>query len=552
MVGIAAEKTFADPESQTSSLRGESALDLFRKGMPDYVKSALDSSQRLQVLEPMKQLEHAPGTNWLIKGRAIASMIERRTETNLHKLTLPECRQLALERQLQIKAELIPPAIAEQRIVEAKAAFDAVLFGGVTQRLDDPETPAPGTTTVQATTGVRLPLKTGATATVSNPLVRTDFDEAPFGAPPHYYSVAPVLSLTQPLLKGAGLRINEAAINRARLLHRQTRSSTKLAILNLLANIDRTYWQLWMARGELEIRREQYKIAEQQLSHAKRLVDAGIVPRIEILRSEVGISQRVSSIIVSETTRRLVERELRRVLNTADSAAELGSTIMPTTTPALFPVSVDPDALVESAYKQRMDLMTAQLQLAVDVLDQEVARNQMLPDVSLSFDYSVSSRGTTLGRAYDTLDGTGPNYWQAGVTVSMPLGNGAARSRSRQAALKHAASLNNLEQRRQFIRQDVLNAVDRLAQSWQLIDASVQEMEMSRRIYEGEVKQFESGVRTSTEVLAAAQFLANAQVRNLQAISDYEIAKVELAYATGTHLGYSEVVLEDAKPIVKP
>lgn len=282
------------------------------------------------------------------------------------------------------------------------------------------------------------------------------------------------------------------------------------------------------------------------------MVEAGIVPKIEILRSEVGMSQRVNSIIIAETTRRLIERELRRVLNEPQIHSDAARAVFPTTAPALFPISVDPELLVESAYKQRMDLMSAQIQLAVDVLDQEVARNQMLPDVALSFDYSLSSRGTTLGKAYDALDGRGPNFWQAGVSVSMPLGNRVARARSRQAALRYSATLNNFEQRRQFIQQEVENAVDRLAQSWQLIDASVQEMGMSRRIYDGEVKQFEGGVRTSTEVLAAAQFLANAQIRNLQAISDYEIAKVELAYATGTHLGYSDVMVEETSLSAKP
>ena len=533
-------------------LSGNSVLDAVRKGMPDYVRSILNSHDRTGVLEPMTHLERAPGTNWLIKGQPLAGLVERKLDTNLYRLSLAECRQIALERQLQIKAELIPPKVAEYRVTEARAAFDAVIFGGISRKLDDPETPAPGTTSVQASAGVRIPTRTGAALTLSNPLIRTDFDTPPPGAPSHFYSASPVLSLTQPLLKGAGLRINESSIHRARLLHRQTRSGAKLAVLNLLANVDRVYWQLWMARGELEIRHEQYKLAEQQLAHARRMVEAGIVPKIEILRSEVGMSQRVNSIIIAETTRRLIEREMRRVLNLPRLDSDVERAVFPTTSPALFPISVDPEILVESAYKQRMDLMSTQIQLAMDVLDQELARNQMLPDVALSFDYSLSSRGTTLGKAYEALDGSGPNYWQAGVSVSMPLGNGAARARSRQAALRHSATLNNLEQRRQFIQQEVENAVDRLAQSWQLIDASVQEMAMSRRIYDGEVKQFEGGVRTSTEVLAAAQFLANAQIRNLQAISDYEIAKVELAYATGTHLGYSDVMLEETTPKAKP
>lgn len=230
-------------------LGGNSVLDAVRKGMPDYVRSILNSPDRTRVLEPMIHLERAPGTNWLIRGQPLAGLVERRLDTNLYRLSLAECRQIALERQLQIKAELIPPKVAEYRVAEARAAFDAVIFGGISRKLDDPETPAPGTTLVQASAGVRIPTRTGAALTLSNPLIGPDFDTPPPGAPSHFYSTSPVLSLTQPLLKGAGLRINESSIHRARLLHRQTLSGAKLAVLNLLANVDRVYWQLWMARG---------------------------------------------------------------------------------------------------------------------------------------------------------------------------------------------------------------------------------------------------------------------------------------------------------------
>ena len=100
---------------------------------------------------------------------------------------------------------------------------------------------------------------------------------------------------------------------------------------------------------------------------------------------------------------------------------------------------------------------------------------------------------------------------------------------------------DNIKQKQYRIIQEVYNAVDRLTQNWQLINASRQEIKLSQNIYQGELKQFKINLRTSTEVLNAAQYLTDAKIRNIRAISNFEIAKVELAYATGTQLGYSDL-----------
>ena len=49
------------------------------------------------------------------------------------------------------------------------------------------------------------------------------------------------------------------------------------------------------------------------------------------------------------------------------------------------------------------------------------------------------------------------------------------------------------------------------------------------------------GSRTSTDVLDAATRLADAQSAEIRALADYEVAKIDLAVATGTVLGASAV-----------
>ena len=81
-------------------------------------------------------------------------------------------------------------------------------------------------------------------------------------------------------------------------------------------------------------------------------------------------------------------------------------------------------------------------------------------------------------------------------------------------------------------------------QDWQRILAARQRVLLARRLLEVEIRQFEQGLRTSTEVLDAQTKLASAQLSEISATTDYEISQIDLAFATGTVLGQSQVVWE--------
>jgi len=66
------------------------------------------------------------------------------------------------------------------------------------------------------------------------------------------------------------------------------------------------------------------------------------------------------------------------------------------------------------------------------------------------------------------------------------------------------------------------------------------------RVLEVEIRQFDQGLRTSTEVLQAQMDLANAKLSEISAVTDYEIAQVDIAFATGTVLGASRIQWEPA------
>jgi outer membrane protein TolC len=136
----------------------------------------------------------------------------------------------------------------------------------------------------------------------------------------------------------------------------------------------------------------------------------------------------------------------------------------------------------------------------------------------------------------------------AGLNVVVPLGNEAAKSRVLQAFYQRRQRLVSKENRRTLIEKEVLAAADQMETNWQSILASRQNAILAGRLYEAEKRQFELGLRTSTDVLDAQAKFANAQSTEIKSLTEYQIAQVDLAYATGTLLGAAKVCWEPIVP----
>ncbi|MDY0354419.1 MAG: TolC family protein [Sedimentisphaerales bacterium] len=450
------------------------------------------------------------------------------------ELTLEEARAAALTNNLDLKFYLVGPSIAEQALDEERAKFEWTFFGsaGYSHSERDDEG---NTVTVQSyEAGVEAPLQTGGLLRASLPFRRADYDVDDIGG---VSSAAMSVSYVQSLLRGAGTRINTHSIRIATYQKDITDVYTKLSAIAILANVDIVYWQLYAARRELDVRREQYKLAEDQLDHARRKVGAGAAAKIEIVRAEAGLAGRLEDVINAETSVRDRERDFKRILNREDLPLNVGIDILPTSEPDPIGLDLDAEAIAAAALDNRMEMAELEFQLAVDDLDIALARNRTLPDVTFDYRYAATSESGSLGRALgDVGDGSLQDH-AVGISAVIPLGNRAAQARYRRARLEKARDRIDQERLRQSIRQEVYDAVDALQQNWRRILAAEQGVVTAYRDYKVEQSQFTLGKSTSTFVLQSASRLADAQSRRIRAFAEYEIAQVRLARATGTLLG---------------
>jgi len=457
-------------------------------------------------------------------------------------LALAEVRAATISHNLELRTQLIEPSIAQRAVDAERAKFEASLFasydrGGATLFGDslfgDNDND-------NARAGVRFPLATGGTVDVFGDLSRNDsfFDVDGAGE----WSAGIGFSISQPLLRNAGVNANTASIRVAEYNGQIASARTKLEVTRIIANADRAYWNLYGAFRELEVRKQQYELALVQRDRAKRLVEQEQAAQIEVTRAESGVGRTLEQIIVADAILRDRVRSLKRLMNRADIPVESATLLVPVTEPSPLGLTLDTAVLADDAVENRMEMLEIELQLASDATNIALARNQALPIFAIDYSYLPAGSGRTVGNAISSIGDFESDRYAVGLRGEIPLGNEAAKNRLAQVILQRVQRLATKDNRRQAIRTEVYDAVDNLQTAWQRILAARLETVLAARTYQAEQRQFDVGVRTSQDVLDASAQLADAQSREVNALAQWQIALIDIAFATGTLPGAAGIV----------
>lgn len=460
------------------------------------------------------------------------------------ELSIEDARAASLANNLDLTVSLIAPTIDAERINEEQGRFEALLFANA-QYTDQDDAAVLQTESNQAVRtfiqpGIRVPLRTGGQAEIRAPFSRAATDN-PFQPLNPAYTTDLEFSLSHNLLRGAGRRANSLQIRIADNNRQQSEARAKLQIITQLAAADRGYWRLYAARQALDVRARQYDLAAEQLGRAQRRFRAGSVAEVEVARAESGLADRVRDIIVAQNSVLLAQRELKKLMNMPGLDVDTPQHVVTVSDPEPLYYELDADGLADEAMDGRMELLELELQVVADEAIEAVRRNEALPLLSASLLYRINGLG---GELYESINVASENRfedWQIGMNAELPLGNTQRRAAIEQAVLTRLQRLASREARRQAVRQQVLDAVDNIDSGWQQILAARQAVALNERTLRAEQSLFENGRSTTTDVLDADTRLADARLRDIQAIVEYQISQVDLALATGTLLGASRI-----------
>ncbi len=487
---------------------------------------------------------------------AVSDLLSRMSIGEPRDLDLVTVRKATIDNNLSIQSSLVSPLIAEQQFMGETAKFEATFTASITKSVvTNPEYYGVDYIEVEGDSlsvapGFEVPLRSGGTVQLDWSL-STEASRAP-GVPTTEVAISqPTLQITQPILRGAGTEYNEGSIAIAAAQLGMAQSQAQLAVINQLIQAEIAYWQLYLAWKTLRINLDLYETSRNLLDQQRRLVDAGTNSIANVYNFEVNVAVAVDRVVSSESSLLQAVRAVKVVMQDPDLSLDSSVALRPTTEPTLVGYEFDSRRLVETAFENRADLLQYEFQQRSAAVAVMMNKNAMLPEINvmaawqpIGFTTSVNS-GNIADATRNLFEGQSPPGWMVGLNASVSIGNGAAIANYQAAVLQRLQIVANRRQQEILVTQEVLDAIETLQAGWASIVATEFQVRAAERYYDAYIRLFDRGQIPSSDLTQALQALNSARIQQANAAVQYQIAKANLAQATGCILGHASVEWTD-------
>ncbi len=493
-------------------------------------------------------------------------------------LTLDDAIARALEMNGDIVVERDTLFIANASVTRAQAAYEPFLRGDARLRhRSDPVNSilsgapagevAPTTNSVITSASLVQLFRTGATVSLFSSLNRDNTDSVLALLTPSW-STSLGAEIRQPLMQNRRIDPARRAIRIARADRSRAESSLQRVASDITAAVERAWWTLIAARREVDIRESALRVAEKQRADTRIRIQAGIQAESDVAQTTAEVERRRGDLVTAMENRTRGENNLRNLIARDPADPIWDRAIVPSIsneTPVTAPVDVPSE--IARALRVRPELQEIASRLARQDIEIESAVDRVRPQVDLVASYTgrglagsenqdalspfgrpVEVPGAInggLGTSFQTL---GENRFpdaSIGFSVSLPIGNTAAKQDAAIARAIRRQSAAGLDQARQRVSLEVRNAAASLASAAQRIDAAHAARQAAEIQLQAEHDRFQAGTSNNFFILTRQNDLAAAQLAEVVALTDYRKAESELARATGSLLEKHAIQVSD-------
>jgi outer membrane protein len=131
--------------------------------------------------------------------------------------------------------------------------------------------------------------------------------------------------------------------------------------------------------------------------------------------------------------------------------------------------------------------------------------------------------------------------------VTIPLRNRAAEANMATAQVNLRMTEQAVQRMKNLIRLDVQNALIALDQVRIKYESAVEQVALETELLDAENKKLSIGTSTPLAVILVQRDLSNAQLTQVQAVTAYALAKVQLDQAVGSVLESNRVEIGEAR-----
>lgn len=475
-------------------------------------------------------------------------------------LSLEDSIRLALANNTDIRLDHTPIETSQDQALRAHGPFDPSLNTGFNAtRAAQPAfsqlqgAPTVSSLTQNAQVGVSQKLETGTQLQLSLNSQKVSTNSSFNFFNPSVFSTFN-FSFSQPLLRGFGFFPNRAPILIAQRNLNQARDTFEAEVNDVVQSVVNDYWAVVEARENLAVQKKSLAQAQQSYDHDKRSLSLGALPPLDIYRSESQVAQRRVVVIQAQYAVMQAEDQFRHAIG-ADidpniRALDLDLTEKPEPSGTLM--SIDIATALKRALSNRPEIESVREQLAVDRDNIRLAHNNLRPDLSLTGSYQSSGLGGNeintsitppevistggFGDSLHQVFGFGYPTYEMGFSLTLPIGNRAAKADLGDALASRRHDLYSQRQLHQAITLDVTNSVHRLERTKLTMAAAKISYDLAQKNLQAEQRKYELGAEQIYFVLEAQTELAQAEQTLVDAEVAYQMAVTSVDHATGALL----------------
>jgi outer membrane protein len=327
-------------------------------------------------------------------------------------------------------------------------------------------------------------------------------------------------TVIQPLFTGGA---NLANYRSAKIGVELSKTSVETIKRDLVLHVREGYFNILRAEKFVDVAKQAVKQFEAQLEVAKAFFEVGIIPKNDLLQSEVRLANARQALVKVENDLAVAKASFNILLRTEIEAPLEVVDILD-----YKPFPLGYESSVEEALRLRPEIMIAKLNIDQAKETVKVARSGFFPAINLAGNYSRSSEELS------TYGDLRYERWYIQTLATFTLWNwGNTVFKVGENKVKVTQAIDSKTQLIESItfevKNDYLNMLT-AEKNIKVAEKSTEQAEENVRLNE---ERYKYQVATATDVLDAVTLLAQARVNYYNALADFNIAKARLERSMG-------------------
>lgn len=440
-------------------------------------------------------------------------------------LTLKEAIRMAVERNLDIRAELYTPAQYEADINRYRSIYDPFLTLQTSYTDFNKAMAASSGQVLTLDSSISQLFWTGGTAaltfnnehTKGNVLSSSNGWQTGLGA-----------RISQPLLKNAGRDATEIAINISRYSKFASLERFNARLLSTVAQVRTEYYKLHSLREERDVKKMSLELAQKILSDTQARVKAGVLPAMEVLNAEFGAVTREKELIDAERAVRDQVDILRLLLQMDSSANDIQTVDLP---PRDRFFAIESEAIQKAL--DRPDIREQKRNLELNELQTRNLSQKTRPDLALVASAQLTGKDSEYHQNLNQVLTFDYPVWSVGLNFSYPLGNREAENELRKSRLKMEQISLQLRSLEENSANEVRSAIRAIESGYKQIDVADRGTKFAEERLRAFIRKNEVGLATTKDVLDVENDLAVSRSDRIKAVVGYANAMTRFWQVTG-------------------